>query len=440
MIWYFVIKCLNDCRFILQFEIKKRDIMNAICGETILRVSEFNWIDKKDREFTRLFQDSIDYVESKQHIKHSFFNSISKQPSSKDSIEEFAQYYTPADVALYTAYQLLKDFDIKNQVVFDPCAGKGSLLIAIGAVLAIKYNLRNEDLLYKLYGTEICHETYIETIDNIVDGLSSWIGEVSLEEAKKILLKNIKHNDFLNEKIPDNCFLIVNPPYKEVKGVGNLWLNFGKKITEDKNVKSFAMIVPISVCSADRTLDIRKNILKNYNEIIALHHDTRPRPLFKNIEQRISIIVAHKNKNKNIYSTTGFIGHSAGNRISVWKNEYANLEYKYCENVFPKLKEEEVAFLKKHFEPCLTLSNFLVGEDLVSLWVRTTGRYNLQAQYEEPSEITSKWRNINISKKGAEIILSDFQNGAVLKWWKIFGDGRDLSMKKFLANYGVSDV
>lgn len=410
--------------------------MNAECGLTI-KSNGFDWINKKDAEFEILFLDAVNYVESKKEIHHNIFNSISKQPTSKESIKEFAQYYTPADVALYTAYQLLNSFNIKTEVVFDPCAGKGSLLIAIGAVLALKYGLRDKDLLKKIYGTEICHETYIETIDNIINGLSLWINNIPRNEAKKILFKNIEHNDFLDAKIPKNSLLIANPPYKEVKGVGNLWLNFAEKITSSENIQSFAMIVPISICSADRTLKIRENILSNFNEIIALHHDTRPRPLFKNIEQRISIIVAHKNKKQQRYSTTGFIGHNAGNRISVWKNKFLDLEYKYCKNVFPKLEKKDINFFKNHFEPSKTLSSFLKCEKTKSIWVRTTGRYSLLAQYEKPIEISTKWRNVTIGKDGAKIIIDDFLDGTALKWWKIFGDGRDISMKKFLNNYGV---
>jgi len=193
----------------------------------------FNWIDPKDIKFISLFQNSINYIESRKYIKHTFFNSISKQPSNKDSIKEFAQYYTPADVALYAAYQLLRNFDSSKHVVFDPCVGKGSLLIATGAVLAIKYNLRNEALLSLLHGTEICDDTYQETIDNIITGLSQWTTDLSNKNAKEILVNNIEHNDFFKADIPNNCFLIANPPYKEVKGFGNLWLNFAKKIVED---------------------------------------------------------------------------------------------------------------------------------------------------------------------------------------------------------------
>ena len=400
--------------------------------------NELTWIKKTDKVFKKLFIESVEYVESKKIIQHNLFNAMSKQPENKEKIKEYAQFYTPADVALYTAYQLLKNFNLNSDdIVFDPCSGKGSLLISAGAVLAIKYNLRGENLLSKLYGTEICHDTYLETIDNIISGLSSWIEDISYEKAKEILLNNIINKDFLNTDIPKNSYIIVNPPYKEIKGYGNMWLGFGEKITNDNNVKSFGMIVPVSICSADRTSGIREAIKSNFNEIVALHHDTRPRPLFKNIEQRISIVVGYKNNIKSKYNTTGFIGHNAGNRISVWESEYVTLDYKYCKKVFPKLTKNEIAFFKHHFKPKSTISQFICTNEKNTLWVRTTGRYYLAAQKREPDEVTTKWRKIHISETGANIVINDFINGTALKWWKIFGDGRDLSLNKFINNYGV---
>lgn len=413
--------------------------MNAICGNTILKNNNFKWIDSLDLEFIKIFKDSIEYIESKNKINHELFNSMSNQPANKEKIKEYSQFYTPSDVALYSAYQLLKNFDVHTDIIFDPCAGKGSLLIAIGVVLALKFNLRDEELLSKLYGSEICFETYNETIENIIYGLNRWISGINKSNAKNILLCNIVNKDFHNVHLPKNSLVIVNPPYKEIKGKGNAWLSFSNIISKSINVKSFAMIVPVSICSADRTLEIRELILNNYNEIIALHHDTRPRPLFKNIEQRISIIVAHKNSSTPSYKTTGFLTHKSGERAKVWEQDFTSLEYKYCKKVFPKISNKELLFFYKHQNAKNTIADYVNEKSNTTLWIRTTGRYSLLAQLEKPEEITTKWKNINIEQKGAKLIIRDFQNGETLKWWKIFGDGRDISIPKFLNNYGVLD-
>jgi len=412
--------------------------MNAICGDIAIKKNDFRWIDNSDFEFIKLFKKSVSYVESKKQIKNDLFNSMSKQPENKEKIKEYAQFYTPADVALYSAYQLLKNFT-ENCIVFDPCAGKGSLLIASGVVLAIKFNLKNEDLLSKLHGSEICSETYNETVDNIIIGLSQWIPDVDYLKAKNILLSNIENKDFHDVSLPKNSFVIVNPPYKEVKGKGNAWLSFAEIIANNKNVKSFAKIVPVSICSADRTANIRESILKNFSEVVALHHDTRPRPLFRNVEQRITIIVAHKNNKKTSYTTTGFLTHKAGKRVEIWQQDFTTLEHNYCKAVFPKISNSsELTFFYKHFNANETIAQYVDKKGDTLIWVRTTGRYSLLAQMDKPENITTKWKKIHITLQGAKFIIESFQNGEALKWWKMFGDGRDISLPKFLNNYGVA--
>ena len=394
----------------------------------------FGWIHPSDSEFIKLFKDSVCYVESKKQIVNNLFDAISKQPSNKEKIKEYAQFYTPVDVALYSAYQLLKTFS-GNGVVFDPCAGRGSLLIAAGVVLAIKFNMRDEKLLSMLHGSEICAETYDETIDNIIIGLSEWTHELNYTDARDILLQNIKNKDFYNVDIPKKSFVIVNPPYKEVDGKGNLWLSFIKDISDSKSVKSFAAITPVSICSADRTSDIRQSIKTNFSEIIALHHDTRPRPLFKNIEQRITIIIAHKNNNPS-YSTTGFLMHKFGERVNVWTQNFITLDKSYCNKVFPKIaNSDELIFFYKHFNARSTVSQYVDKRCDSFVWVRTTGRYRLSAQMNKPDRITTKWKKININPEGASFIIENFKNGKALMWWSMFGDGRDISIPKFLNNY-----
>lgn len=403
-----------------------------------MKENDFRWINDSDSAFAELFKASVEYVESKKKIENNLFNSMSAQPDNKAQIKEFAQFYTPTDVALYSAYQLLKEYQTDN-VIFDPSVGKGSLLIAVGAVLAIKFHLRDKELLFKLHGSEICEDTYNETVDNILHGLKRWIGGIGQTEAKRILLKNIINKDFHKVSLPQNCLVIANPPYKEIKGKGNLWLRFSETIIGDPSVQSFAMIVPVSIGSAKRTQNIREKILKNFDEIIAFHHDTRPRPLFKNIEQRISIIIAHKNGTKQIYRTTGFLTHKAGERINIWKQSFTTLSHKHCKNVFPKVSQEEVDFFKKHYAPQNTLMEYVHTQNDTDLWIRTTGRYSLVAQFDKPEELTTKWKKVKIHPKGATIIIEDFRNGEVLRWWKMFGDGRDFSIPNFLNSYKVEN-
>ena len=56
---------------------------------------------------------------------------------------------------------------------------------------------------------------------------------------------------------------------------------------------------------------------------------------------------------------------------------------------------------------------------------------------EKPIEITTKWKRLLIPTQIAPHFISAFQNGDLLKWWQIFGDGRDISITSLCNNYGV---
>ena len=118
-------------------------------------VKLFNWLNNKDKDFKKLFINAVRFQDGEPYDNslERLFESISMKPSN-DNIDELSQYFTPVDVAFYTAYNLLKDKNQlnKNEVVFDPSLGKGSLLISAGIVLAINYGYRDAELISKLYG------------------------------------------------------------------------------------------------------------------------------------------------------------------------------------------------------------------------------------------------------------------------------------------------
>ena len=400
---------------------------------------QYRWIDEKDIDFHSIFSDSIQHVDfSSENKNKSLFENIMKKQTCIKEQNKLAQFFTPADVSLFTAYNLLKDFDCIKNCIFDPCIGYGSLLISSGIVLATKYGLKNEELLNKLYGSEISESVYFNAINNIINGLSEWINGIDKELAIKILSDNIKNTDFLMTDIPKNSYIIANPPYKEDKQskYKNLWIPFMEKIVTSNNTDSFGVIIPVSICSAKRTKNIRDIILKKFGLVLATHHEIRPRPLFKHIDQRISIFIATKKKTLNKYNTTGFLTYKSGDRYKIWDIDTVELDYNLCSEVFPKVSKNDIDFYYYQQLYGFPIKNISDGE-LIKIWVRTTGRYKLLAQYKRPDKITSKWKEIEIPNKRAINIISAFNNGEAIRWWKIFGDGRDISLTNFMNNFKV---
>jgi hypothetical protein len=412
------------------------NIFNESFIENNKQFKAFSWLNIKSPKLIELFIKAVEFVDQGKHSDNVVLSQIAQQPINKEKQQEYAQFFTPPDVAIYTAIQLLNDYD-NDMVIYDPSVGKGSLLIATANVLAMEYGITGIDLLKKLKGCEICSETYEQALENIYIGIQSWIEDIDKKKALSILKKNIRNSDFFDISIPKKSLLIANPPYKETKGIGNIWIKFVEKIISTSDVVAFGIIIPVSISSAVRTLELRKDIMAKYGEITAFHHDTRPRPLFRNVEQRITILHASKTKQSNKYYTTGFLTHKAKDRLSIWGNEYIELDYKLCDEVFPKLSKKEIDFFENNARSNFKLIDLLDPKKENYIWVRTTGRYKLQAQFDEPAELTSKWKKVYLNKSGARILKEIFENGKALKWWKIYGDGRDLSINRFLRGYGV---
>ena len=69
-----------------------------------------------------------------------------------------------------------------------------------------------------------------------------------------------------------------------------------------------------------------------------------------------------------------------------------------CNNVFPKHRlwilpfSKSLSLVKIEFDYQMTIT----AEHTKEIWIRTTGRYHLLAQYEKPAEITTKWKQLLI--------------------------------------------
>ena len=299
----------------------------------------YPWIDESDVAFAQFFQEVTKTPQSSLFIET--IKAISSSTRDKETAKKYAQVFTPSDVALFTAYRSLRG--IRDSKVFDPCVGHGSLLIAAGCYLAIQQGFRGEKLLKALYGYEIVSATREIALVKIIEGLSPWLSGITKQKASTILRKQILRGDFLLGKIPKNCVVIANPPYKEEKGKGNAWIPFVEKLLSSNKVVKLSLILPLSICSAKRTSFLRTLMMDKFKTILAFHHDTRPRPLFPNVEQRITILTAEREGDKK-YVTTEYLSHSAKNRAVIWKAPSISLSYDLCQKTFPKLKHDDLPF------------------------------------------------------------------------------------------------
>ena len=397
----------------------------------------YAWLAPEHQTFAELFHASSAYVERRTEGANPVLEAIAQTPNSGRLQKEYAQYFTPPDVALYTAYQLLKSWQ-PGLVCYDPAMGKAGLLIACGVTLALTRGLRNGALLAALGGGELCPATYEAGVANLAAALAPWLPALSPDQATTTLRQQLRCGDFFEQPLPAGALVITNPPYQESR-TGNLWLQFAERLLGTPSLAGLALIVPVSLCCAKRTLPIRQSLMRRFNQLVALHHEIRPKPLFPKVEQRISILIATPGRGQAPhYSTTGFLTHRAGERASVWAQPFTSLPYAAVQTSFPKLTPADLPFFWAQQTAPQRLAAFKAERFEAPLWVRSTGRYQLFAQRTSPTEPSTKWHSVQLSEAGQALVLAAFADGTALRWWRIFGDGRDLSIQQFVQRFGVA--
>lgn len=399
-----------------------------------------SWLEALPPRCRDMFLDAVSVSERKPSTTgkwDALLAAIHTPPSCPVTQEALAQFFTPSDVALYSAFRLLSNY--QGERVFDPCAGHGSLLIAAAMVLAEKEKLTGLNLVAKIYGCELDPATRLIAIDSLTFVLAFLAPEISPSDIKTLLETQISLGDF--NQYPDqelaDCRVITNPPYKEGP-TGNTWIPIAEKLV-NANVAGISLIVPVAIATSRRTQSLRSMLFAKFPTINALHHEIRPRQLFRGVDQRISIVTASRDTQaQRQYTTTGFLRHRAGERLSVWYAPESRLTQSDCGGVFPKVAPTDIDFFREFGAGSTRIRIADLGTKTgEEIWVRTTGRYHLLAQYDKPPEITSKWKRLRVPTQIASQFVDAFSNGDLLRWWQIFGDGRDISITALLNQYGV---
>jgi predicted RNA methylase len=346
------------------------------------------------------------------------------EPASAEGQESLAQYFTPPDVALAAAAALPLPCD-----VLDPSAGKGSLLIAAGVLMAQVHGIRGPDLLRRLHGVEICPETRDALVANLARTLQPWHG-LTTPQAEALLGPQMETADFLawNGRMEGRAVL-TNPPYKEAAG-RNPWMEFLRKILAARPA-AVAAIVPVALSCSARAQGLR-DAMTAWPSVLALHHEIRPRPLFPGVEQRITLVALRGDRPAG-YETTGFVVHRARQRETLWQAPTVRFP-RFRPDAFDKVAPADLDFHAAQ-QAGPALQEIGAGETPVEVWLRISGRYHLVAQRQAPEEITSKWKRLLLPPAAADLLVAAFADGTALRWWRIFGDGRDFPVKRFLQTW-----
>lgn len=266
-------------------------------------------------------------------------------------------YYTPEDVCKYIiinsivmsldkensktykekdAIQLILNIDnnAKDELLFkknfiDPTCGSGEFLInlfriKLNILKAYKNNYHDADV-YKIaktiYGNDILEDsTDIAKIRLFFEVIQEISDNKYYEMIAKILKQQFTNKDYvLYDKTYNNKFdfVIGNPPYVEygkldyrellTNKFGNIYADVIKNSIESlKNNGVLGFIVPLSYISTSRMNGIRAYVREMTDRQFILNFADRPDCLFQGVHQKLSIIIARKNKQKHLLFTSNY--------------------------------------------------------------------------------------------------------------------------------------
>jgi len=288
----------------------------------------------------------------------------------------------------------------------------------------------------------------IGVIDNLPDW-KSYLGEKLYNLVKQYQKENkVFHWEMEFPEIIGDGFeaVVGNPPYVDVKaedycGVGlecldsrNLYSYIGEKgiLFLDKN-NYFSFIVPMSIVCSSRMLSIQ-NIFLKYKTAF-LNFAERPSKIFRDAEQKITILLMKKIKISNIITSsyTQWQSFERKNLFrSILKYEQSHINIK-INNIIPKIGLKiEKDIIEKIFQfKILKKQNIFIGN--YSIYFRTTGgRYfNVITNYPTGS---SKETSISLINKENSDILTSVLNSSLFFWFYILiSNTRDFYKDEILS-------
>jgi hypothetical protein len=251
---------------------------------------------------------------------------------------------------------------------------------------------------------------------------------------------------------------IGNPPYVEVNdkeykysisqtiGTKNLYsFMIENNIKNIKPNGHFGFIVPLSSLYAPRMCKLKDYLLLS-KELYISNYAIRPGKIFKNVEQRVSIINGQRSieKTKCSVYTTKYIRWYTKDR----KNLFNNIKYQlnFYKNIslptIPKIGEHlEIEILEKVYRSKTTLKSIMDTNNKNKIFYHSVCRYWIKALDYMPdfyserkgSVSSSKYRSIYLKESIDSSVIISVLNSSLFYWyWILFSEERDLTLNQIL--------
>lgn len=358
--------------------------------------------------------------------------------------KKLGAYFTPTAVCNYLINRL--DFlsvGSSYPKAFDPTCGTGQFILAFLRVLSLEgiANLDVNKLQKSIYGNDIepvalfitsyrINSFFLRVYNHKVKARSLGLYSYNFTEEKGV--------NYLRKKIKNINFIIGNPPFgantNMCKNYSNSWQScLNNSISFSKNL-SYGIVLPVSICNSSTVSKIRSNIMSSATELAYVAFDTRPMPIFKDVDQRV-VFINGNNFNQDIESSKptiisgGFRRHKSTLTInqSIQNASWIEIDAQRITDIFPLPNDqEEYQFYLGLKEKNLKLSVGKVkakakakDKGKFEISVLAYGRYNINAVLgSPPTNAGKKWKTFHFTEEIDASLMVLFLNSHI--GWNIF--------------------
>ena len=248
--------------------------------------------------------------------------------------------------------------------------------------------------------------------------------------------------------------IIGNPPYVEytkvkdsytvrsynTDGCGNLYAFMVERsmhLLKNRNGR-FGMIVPISIVSSERMAPLRKETSQHCSSLWVSNFAIRPQPLFAEIMQRNTVIIAHlSEKTRKIFSTQ-YLRWVAVERDSLFKRISMTdvTEFVKGDDVIPKVSRSLAASVLKTLKNTSNLNvGQLISKNMSQIYFHDSGEsYWTKALLEKPIAYRNgkvvdpaQWFAFDIPSEDREFLYLLLNSNLIYWLWTVYTDCRHMT-------------
>jgi type I restriction-modification system DNA methylase subunit len=357
-------------------------------------------------------------------------------PKSVTKRKKLGAYFTPTSVCNYLIDGLdFSSVDSSHPLAIDPTCGTGQFLMSFLRLLSINLNddVVVDELISSVVGNDVEPVALFITSYRVNSFFLKVFNKTIPKQKIKLYCYNFtdeKQVKRLKKKTGEVDFVIGNPPFgadtNQCKLFSNTWQScLNNSINFSENI-GYGIVLPVSLCTSSAVSSIRDQIISESSTLKYLAFDTRPSPIFRDVDQRILLINGDTYKKENEENVDmrvlcgGYRRHKSTNTLSqsMSNAEWLTLDVSEFSGIFPlpNIENEYEVYQSLLSE---SKDSKLLKKGNYKISVMSYGRYNINAVLgDPPSGAGKKWKKFYFDDELSASLTVLFLNSHI--GWNIF--------------------